>query len=238
MSWPCGQDRDRKARMPSTARSAPRGGRRGLLVLTAGLMCFYRRSKGRRLRQAPDRASRSRRTCESPVAGEQVAPKSLSECNVGRVVCGYVRSELVSTPHQSKGWIPIDIDGLEVADRGRESALGDRAAQPSLTKHSDGFDINQIGCRDVAGASDLVASSPPVGPIIADCVRENRGVDDDQPRARSSARSSAAWANPTLPPRRRSIRSNTSPTLGLSAKRLSSLARYCCSDCPRCSARC
>jgi hypothetical protein len=30
-------------RMPSTARSAPRGGRRGLLVLTAGPMVFFYR---------------------------------------------------------------------------------------------------------------------------------------------------------------------------------------------------
>ncbi len=43
-SWPCGQDSRPEARMPPTARSAPRGVRRGSLVLTAGSVSyFYRR---------------------------------------------------------------------------------------------------------------------------------------------------------------------------------------------------
>jgi hypothetical protein len=36
MSWPCGQDSQPNVRMPPTAFPAPRGERRGLLVLTAG----------------------------------------------------------------------------------------------------------------------------------------------------------------------------------------------------------
>jgi hypothetical protein len=54
---------------------------------------------------------------------------------------------------------------------------------------------------------------------------------------RSSVRSATAWSNPTVPPERRSIRSSTSSRVGRSASRVSSPARYCCSDWPWLSAR-
>jgi hypothetical protein len=190
-----------------------------------------------RSRQAPDGASRSGRSRQSPVAGQQFTAETLGESNVGRVVRGHVRAQFVRATHQWKRGKAIDVDGLQIADRDREPALGDRAGEPSPSQHRDGVNIDEIRCRDVAGGSDFRACSLPVGRVIADCVCEDRGVDDDQRRTRSAARSSAARAKPTLPPRCRSIRSSTSSRLGRAARRLNSVARYCCSDCPRCSAR-
>ena len=86
-------------------------------------------------------------------------------------------------------------------------------------------------------AAELPSSSLPLGPVVANHVGKHRGINDNHRWERSSERSSAACLSPTRPPRRFSMRSSTSSTLGRSASRFSSVARYCCRDWPRLSAR-
>ena len=88
--------------------------------------------------------------------------------------------------------------------------------------------------RSARSTARAVAPSSPSSPRALATIEASATITD---HVRSSDRSATAWSNPTLPPRRRSIRSSTSSRVGCSASRLSSVTRYCCSDCPWLSAR-
>lgn len=185
----------------------------------------------------PDGAPCSRGPGEASVAGHKFASEDLCEGDVRGVVGRDVVAKLVGASHESKGGVPIDGHGFEIVNRQREASSRDRLRQPSLSQDGNGLDVDQIRCGDLASRSKFGACPSSVGAIVSDDVRKHRCIENDQRRSRCSATSAAAWRKPTEPPRRRSIRSRTSSRVGLSASRFSSPARYCCSDCPRCSAR-
>jgi hypothetical protein len=110
-------------------------------------------------------------------------------------------------------------------------------AIPALAQDGDRLEVHQVRGGKLPGDPDLSPGAPTVGTVVAHDVGEDRRVEHDQPRDRCSAMSSTACWSPTSPPRRCSMRASTSWSVGFSARRRSSVDRYCWSDWFRCSAR-
>ena len=184
-----------------------------------------------------DLATDARRPRKPGVSGEKRVAEGLGERDVRGVVGSDIGAQFVGTDHQRARREAIQRKGQEVVDCCSESSCGEVACSPPLAEHSDGLDIDEIGCSEMGLPNYACPGCPPVLAVVSDEVGHDRGIDDDQLRPRSSSRSCTAVSNPTLPPRRRPIRSRTSWSVGVLASLVSSLARYCCNDLPSASAR-
>ena len=187
--------------------------------------------------QQPYLTLRSAGSGEPLIGRQELAPQGFGQRDVGRVVSSHGIAQLVGPAHQAQRGVAVDGEVLKVAYGSGKSDCRDGLSQPSLSKDCHGFNVNEIGCRDIASYAELLSSSLPIGSVVTDHVGKHRRINNNHRSERSSETSLAAWVKPTRPPRRFSIRSSTSSTLGRSANRVNSAARYCCRDWPRLSAR-
>lgn len=86
----------------------------------------------------------------------------VSASHVGRVIGGHVGTQPVRATHEAKRRDPLQVQPLQVSNRGVEPLVGDRPVQPSLPEHSDRFDVNEIRGREIASVSNLVAGESSV----------------------------------------------------------------------------
>jgi dihydrofolate reductase len=110
-------------------------------------------------------------------------------------------------------WRPHARCEKDVPVRTRTTQRSTACAAPRVSRHP-----RDPGPR---GPRQSGLRSEPVDAVVADGVGQDRRVDHDQRRDRSSAMSSTACWSPTSPPRRCSVRSSTSWSVGFSARRFS-----------------
>ena len=97
----------------------------------------------------------------------------------------------------------------------------------------DHLQVDEFWSRQVMAAQAASrAVSVLVLAVVAQCRREDRGVDDYQLAWRADRRASTALAKGTDPPAREPARLNTSSRLGLLACSTRRASRYSWRDCP------
>src|SRR5204863_9278522 len=98
-----------------------------------------------------NRPTWARRGGAVPVDGEKRTAETFGERDVAGVVGGEVVAQLVGAAHEGEGGVAVELEQLQVVDRGLEPACGEAARKPAATQHGDRLDINQIGCGQLAG---------------------------------------------------------------------------------------
>ena len=73
-----------------------------------------------------------------------------------------------------------------------EPLVGHGACEPSAMENGDCLDVHKIGCRQLSVHSEEATGLITVLFIVADCIGQDRRIDNDHSAARSAARSSEA----------------------------------------------
>ena len=94
--------------------------------------------------------------------------------------------------HEAARGVAVKGDISEVGYGLVKSPVGHGAGEPPTTQNGDCFNINKIGCRQFSVFSQEVAGLITCSFIVADCIGQDRGIDNDHSAARSASRSSEA----------------------------------------------
>src|SRR5213080_1705130 len=96
------------------------------------------------------RTSGSGRRGEACVGGQKLAAEQLGQGDVAGVVGSDVVAQVVGAAHEGEGGVAVEVQELEVVDRGLEPACCEAAGKPAAAEHGDRLDIHQVGCGHLA----------------------------------------------------------------------------------------
>lgn len=96
-----------------------------------------------------DLATDAGRPREPGVSGEKRVPEGLGERDVRSVVGSHIGAQFIGTDHERARREPIQGKSQEVVNCCFESSCSEVACSPPFAEHSDGLDVDEIGCGEM-----------------------------------------------------------------------------------------
>ena len=111
--------------------------------------------------------SGARRARQPLIACHKLAAEQLGEGDIAGVIGGDVVAQAVGATHQRQRRVTVQIDALEVADRGPKPARGQRARKPPPPQHRHRLEVHQIRGGELPAARSSPRARFPSAPSSA-----------------------------------------------------------------------